>query len=115
MHLSNNLPASSSAKEMMNLWWWLISPGNEHVVVSPMQMLFSFQVPVPLSSCKAINRLRDNSQRTHRKPLVKSRIMIRSLSKSLIRSHRIHVTASILSQSAMELTQFIIHSLSIHN
>lgn len=51
------LPASSSAKEMMNLWWWLMSPGKEQVVWSPMQTLLSFQLPAVLSSSSAISRL----------------------------------------------------------
>ncbi len=58
--LCTNSPASSSANEMMNLWWWFIRPGKEQVLVSPIHTFFSFQLPDFLSSSRAINRLNRN-------------------------------------------------------
>lgn len=58
--LCTNSPTSSSANEMMNLWWWFIRPGKEQVLVSPIHTFFSFQLPNFLSSSRAINRLNRN-------------------------------------------------------
>lgn len=60
------LPASSSANEMMNLWWWLMSPGKEQVFLSPIHTLLSFQVPVDLSSSNAMIRLHDWQTKKHK-------------------------------------------------
>lgn len=56
---STCLPASSSANEMINLWWRLMSPGKEQVLVSPMHTLLSLQVPANASSSNAMMRLEE--------------------------------------------------------